>query len=302
LSDSIRRQPDDWPLPQLPKRNPDSHKGDFGLALIIGGSRNMSGAVALCGMAALRSGAGLVRLAVPDAAQPMVAAHEPSYMTVPLASDEQGQLAVLFFQSMRPRSGVVELESLLSPANALACGPGLGKSDSIDRFVAWIYAQSPQPAVFDADALNALARQPNALGHHDGVRILTPHPGEFSRLLGESTPTDADGRRRLAEKFAADTKTIVVLKGNRTIVTDGERTVQNTTGNPGLATGGTGDVLTGVLTALLAQGMEPFEASRLAVYVHGLAGDFVATELGRVGMIASDVAHALPQAFRELGP
>ncbi len=312
-------QPDDYPLPRLPERRPESHKGHFGLAMLLGGSRDMSGAISLAGMAALRSGAGLVRLAVPRPIQPIVAGHEPSYMTVPLAADDQGRLTAVFTNeapspagenpegsspagtaAASPVSGEVDLTQLLQKATAVGCGPGMGRSATLDRLVGWLYQHVTQPAVFDADALNALSVQPDVLTSHAGPRVLTPHPGEFARLLNCSTDEIAAQRQPLAEQFARRTAAIVVLKGHRTLVTDGTRTVANTTGNPGMATGGTGDVLTGILTALLAQGVAPFDAARLAVYLHGLAGDLAAERLGMISMTATDLLFTLPHAFRQL--
>jgi len=276
-------------LPQLPQRSPDSHKGDFGLALIIGGSPGMAGAVALAGMAALRGGAGLVRLATSEACQETVARFEPSYMTVGLASDSAGRICFAAREQIA--------ESAVS-ATAVACGPGLGRSEDLDRLVAWLYTDLPQPLVVDADALNALADQPDVLSKPGGPRILTPHPGEFARLAGRQLKDPE--RREAAIELAARCGITVVLKGHRTLVTDGRQQLTNTTGNPGMATGGSGDVLTGLITALLCQGMPPLDAARLAVHLHGLAGDLATEELGQMSLIASDLVGYLPRAFRRL--
>jgi NAD(P)H-hydrate epimerase len=155
--------------------------------------------------------------------------------------------------------------------------------------------------VVDADALNALATQTARLTQHAGPRILTPHPGEFARLIGSDIPTVQSARQKLASEFAARHEIVVVLKGRGSVVTDGARTAVNATGNSGMATGGTGDVLTGLIAALLAQGMEPFDAARLGVRLHGLAGDLAAAELSEPGLIASDLPRYLPRAWRELG-
>ena len=278
-------------LPRLPSRGPDSHKGDFGRALLIGGSRGMAGAIALSGMATLRSGAGLVRLAVPAACQDAVSTFEPSYMTVGLPADAEGRL------NAEARDAIA---ALVKDATVVACGPGLGHSDDLTELVGWLYATLPQPLVLDADALNALASRPELLERAAGPRILTPHPGEFGRLLGLNAREVKTHRESLATQLAARLGVVLVVKGNRTYVTDGHEGAINGTGNPGMATGGTGDVLTGVITALLCQGMKPYQAARLGVHVHGLAGDMAAEDLGQVSLIASDVVQYLPDAFRAM--
>ncbi len=240
----------------------------------------MSGAVALAGMAALRGGAGLVRLAVPDRCLETVAAMEPSYMTVPL-----------------PATFEMILE-LAEPATVVACGPGLGRSDELNGLVRRLYRELAKPLVVDADGLNALADDPDVLKEPGGPRILTPHPGEFARLVGKKL--DTEDRESAAVELAAKCGVVLVLKGHRTLITDGKRQAKNTTGNPGMATGGSGDVLTGLITALGCQGLDPFEAAQLGVHLHGLAGDFAASELGEVSMIASDLVQFLPDAFEEL--
>jgi NAD(P)H-hydrate epimerase len=275
-------------LPRLPRREPDAHKGSFGLALIVGGSRGMSGAVAMAGMAALRGGSGLVRLAVPDVCLDVVAAHEPSYMTIPLPSTKKGQIA---------EESREVIEDWRASTTAIAVGPGLGRSKQLDRLVARLYKTVPQPLVVDADALNALASQPEVLASHGGPRILTPHPGEFARLIG-GKKLELDARNQAAVELAARCGVIVVLKGHQTCITDGEKAYLNTTGNPGMGTGGSGDVLTGLVTALLCQGLSPLDAARLGAHVHGAAGDLAADALGQVSMIASDLIRFLPEAIR----
>lgn len=279
----------DVPLPRLPKRDPESHKGDYGRALLVGGSRGMSGAIALAGMATLRSGAGLVTLAVPDVCLETVAAFEPSYMTRPVPCDDQGCMA----QAARH-----DLAEMIEPATAVACGPGWGQSEAVSQLAQRLYTQISVSAVFDADALNGLVAAGATLSHHAGARILTPHPGEFDRLVGEKVP--AEERESRAVRLAADAGVIVVLKGHRTLITDGTQRFQNTTGNAGMATGGCGDVLTGIITALLCQGLEPLDAARLGVHVHGLAGDLAAETVGEFSLIASDLVDFLPEAFASL--
>ncbi len=253
----------------------------------------MAGAAGLAGLATLRSGAGLVRLAVADCCLDTVAGFEPSFMTAPLPNDDAGRIAG------SARWQLAELTKSAS-ATVVACGPGLSRSPDLDALVAWLYTTLAQPAVFDADALNALAAQPDVLRHAAGPRILTPHPGEFARLVGASRIDSREIQEREAVELAAKIGAVIVLKGHRTLVTDGQRSAHNTTGNPGMATGGSGDVLTGITAALLGQGLPPFDAARLAVYVHGLAGDLAAAELGQVSLIASDLIGFLPAAFQKV--
>ncbi len=284
----------DTPLPaawiaRILHRPEASHKGDYGRALLIGGSRGMSGAIALAGIAALRGGAGLVKLAVPDACLDTVAAFEPSYITVPLAGDKQGRLA---------RAARGKLQELTAEATCVACGPGLGRSRELEQLVAWLYQSLPGPLVVDADGINSLAAQPDVLADHAGPRILTPHPGEFRRLAGVNNASPEE-MVPLAAELAKKHDMVVVLKGHRTLIADPTRQARNSTGNPGMATGGSGDVLTGLLVALLCQNVPPFEAAQLAVHLHGLAGDLAARELGQVSLIASDLVHYLPRAFLE---
>jgi NAD(P)H-hydrate epimerase len=277
------------PLPTLRPREADNHKGDFGRALLIGGSRGMSGAISLSGQAALRSGAGLVTLAVPSSVLDVVASIEPSYMTIALVDDDD-HIA---------KAATETVIGLAQSATAIALGPGLGRRPNLTDLVIELYRKIDKPMVVDADALFALAERKAALEKPGGPRILTPHPGEFARIVG-SSPEGPQRVTAAAELARCDTEgqTVVVLKGHNTVITDGARFSINRTGNPGMATGGSGDVLTGIITALLCQGLEPFDAARLGVHVHGLAGDLAAEELGQVSMIASDLIHYLPKAFR----
>lgn len=280
-------------LPHPPGRPDDAHKGTFGRALIIGGSRGMSGAACLAGLGALRGGAGLVFLAVPQGIVPIVAAVEPSYLTIPLPEDDHGRLS---------REAQLQLMDEIPKSTAVAVGPGWGRSDDLTDLMRWLYNSVEQPMVIDADGLNALARMPELLPHHPeaSARLLTPHPGEFARLIGSDTKTVQRNRENLAAEFAAKHNIVLVLKGHRTIITDGQRLAVNTTGNSGLATGGTGDVQTGLTTALLAQGMPPFDAAQLATHLHGLAGDLAAADLSKPGLIASDLPRYLGQAWKQL--
>jgi len=275
-------------VPRLAPRAPDSHKGDFGRVLIVAGSRGMSGAAVLCATAALRGGAGLVRAAVPGDILPVVAAGNPCYMTAPLPSDDQGRLA--------PGA---ESELLgLAPANdVIAAGPGLGHTPAVAACVRALLAKTQGPLVLDADALNVLAGQTEVLRGRAVPPVLTPHPGEFGRLLGRKVSGDPAERRDLAMSFAAGHGVVLLLKGHGTVVTDGRRVYVNTTGNPGMATGGSGDVLTGLIAALLGQHLEPFAAAQLGAYLHGLAGDLARDEFGEPSLIATDLIAHLPRAL-----
>jgi NAD(P)H-hydrate epimerase len=276
------------PLPSLPPRKPNSHKGDFGRALLIGGSRGMAGAISLAGMATLRSGAGLVKLAVPDCCLDLVASYEPCYMTVPLPCDEAGRLL----------PATEKIAELWEPATCVALGPGLGRSPELSELVQWLYTTCPKPMVIDADALNAISERVQPLESPGGLRILTPHPGEFARLAKDQGESTWLQQARQAEALAKDFGVVIVLKGHRSLITDGDRSVRNSTGNPGMATGGTGDVLTGIITALVCQGLSPFEAAHLACHVHGEAGDTAMRKFGEVSMIARDLLRYLPRAFK----
>lgn len=282
------------PLPRLAPRDKTSHKGDFGRVLLVGGSVGMSGSITLAGLATLRSGAGLVRVAVPDKIQATVAGYEPSYMTWGLPSDVEGRISFASRELLESRWREFPQEF-----SCLACGPGLGRSRDLDRLVHWLYTSVPLPMVVDADALNALAASPATLERPGGPRILTPHPGEFRRLVADRFSGADSGEQ--AVRFAVATGSVVVLKGYPTIVTDGLERVACSVGNPGMATGGSGDVLTGVIAAMLAQGMSPLDAAHFAVHVHGCAGDLAAAEMGQVGMIASDLLRWLPRAFQDFG-
>lgn len=267
-------------IPKLRPRRIDAHKGDFGRVLIVAGSRGMSGAAILCGSAALRAGAGLVTVACPDDVWPIVAAGNPCYMTLPLSDNDP-----------------LPLEQAIDAADVVVAGPGMGMSAASQNRVATLLRSSAKRMLLDADALNVVAQSPQFLTPHQGDRILTPHPGEMSRLTGLST-ADIQSRREevtsgAAQKFAS----VLVLKGHETLVCDGARLYRNSTGNPGMATGGTGDVLSGVIGALWAQGLSAFDAAVLGVHVHGLAGDLAKARLGETSLTARDLLDYLPPAF-----
>jgi len=281
-------------VPRLPLRARDGHKGDYGRVLVLAGSRGMVGAAALAGQAALRSGAGLVTIGAPAEVYPILAAKVTCCMTCPLPGTRSGTL------SDRGRS---EIEKRAESCDVIALGPGLGRAPSTTRLVLWLARHANKPMVMDADALNALSENTGVLNKARAPRIVTPHPGEMARLLGLKSATEVQAtRKEMSAGFARKSGAIVVLKGHHTVVTDGERIYMNPTGNPGMATGGTGDVLTGAIAGLLAQGMDPFDAAQLGVHVHGLAGDLAAKKLGEISLIAGDVLDHLPEAFKALAP
>jgi len=212
-------------------------------------------------------------------------------MTIPLKDDSYGRIS---------QEAIPVLNTKLAAMDSAALGPGLGRSSDLDRIVNQLYRTSELPLVLDADALNSLADQSEIISEHAGPRVLTPHPGEFGKLLGVDTSRVQRDRQALAMEFAAKNQLTIVLKGPETIVTDGEDCYVNQTGNAGMATGGSGDVLTGMIVSLIAQKMTPFDASVLGVYAHGLAGDLAASELSQRGMIASDLIKYLPYAWKKI--
>lgn len=276
-------------VPHLVPRPLDANKGMFGRVLVVAGSRGMSGAAVLCASAVLRGGAGLVRLAVPSSLWPIVAVANPCYMTLPLPEDGSGRLT---------GAALADLLEAVRQSQAAAVGPGLGQSSDLALLVRNVVDQTATPLVLDADALNALAGQLEHLRRRGRPTVLTPHPGEFARLIGKSIADVQAARQELAVHFAAELGVVLVLKGQGTVVTDGRRAFINPTGNPGMATGGTGDVLAGLIAALIGHGLETFAAAQLGVYLHGLAGDLARDALGETSLIASDLLDYLPPAFQ----
>jgi NAD(P)H-hydrate epimerase len=281
-------------------RKPDAHKGTFGHVLVIAGSIGKTGAAILSAAGALRAGAGLVTVATPSPALPMVAAGRPELMTEPLPVGGNGGL---------DGEALGRALALAKEKDAVVLGPGLGQDAATRDFVLGFLASCPAPLVIDADGLNALAPAPSsrasgvvALQKRSAPTVVTPHPGEMARLIGSKTAEVQRRRLDVARGFAAQSRAVVVLKGHRTVVADPDgRAAVNPTGNPGLATGGTGDVLSGILGALLARRLEPWVAATAAVYVHGLAGDVAAGRLGQESMLAGDLVDALPEAIRSVG-
>ncbi len=277
--------------PLVQPRTHDSHKGDYGRVLVISGSLGKTGAAHLAASGALRSGAGLVTVATPASCVPIVAAMGPEYMTVPLAQTDAGTI------------DLSALEGALSvPADVIAMGPGLGTDPATMQFVHGLVERSGIPLVLDADALNAFADEPERLAGRDGVDvIITPHPGEMARLTGLPVEELQANRIEVARDFATSHRVHVILKGHRTVVATPEgRVFVNLTGNPGMATGGTGDVLTGMVAAWFAQLLDAEAACKLAVYLHGLAGDLAEADEGEISMTAGDLLMRISDAIAEL--
>lgn len=286
-------------VPKLAVRPRDSNKGDFGKILIVGGSRDMVGAPALAANAALRAGAGLVTVAVPGGIQQTVVSLVPCATSLPLAADGDGRVS----EGALPE--LLEAVVAKKRFDVVAIGPGLRRARPLVRFIAEV-VKAGIPTVIDADGLNILA-ETDWHGLLGGPCVMTPHPGELSRLLGTSIRDIQSDRLNHATRAAGlmraaggNRGSVCLLKGDKTIVTDGEKYYLNTTGNPGMATGGTGDVLTGTVAAILGQGLSTFDAAVLGAYVHGLAGDLAAGEFGEISLMASDLIDFLPAAFRQL--
>ena len=271
----------------LPQRRPDSNKGTYGHLLVIAGSRGKSGAAALAGLAALRSGVGLCTVATPEDALSDVLVHAPELMGIGLDDDKP--------------LGPLHLEALLEAAegkDALVLGPGIARGKKTAQLISQLLERFPGPVVLDADGLNAVAGRLEVLRAAQGPLVLTPHPGEMARLCGLTVAEIQSNRVAVACDFARAHHVVLVLKGARTVVAspDGRARV-NPTGNPGMATGGTGDVLSGVCGALLAQGLAPVDAASTAVYAHGLAGDLEQEWRGDLGLIASDLLSGLTSVW-----
>lgn len=298
-------------VPVLPRRDREAHKGSFGRVLIIAGSKGMIGAPALVANAALRSGAGLVTVACPESIQRAVAMLCPCATTVPLPEEHRGLINPA---KMAARLGEAGLIGKTGRPNVIAAGPGIGQ-DSASHAKAIVSTllnlrkQLDIPMVLDADALNAIALVATELNETPQLPccVITPHPGEMAKL-SKSTIVDVQAERREFAAAASDGfssaqneagRTIVVLKGAGTLVTDGTMMYENNTGNPGMATGGSGDVLTGVIAGLLGQRLSLMDASILGVHVHGLAGDLAAERTGEISLIATDLIDELPNAFRK---
>lgn len=279
------------PLP-FANRALDSHKGDFGRVLLIGGSRGMAGSISLSAIAALKTGSGLVSAAVPDVCLETVAGFHPGVMTIPMDGTVKGCFS---------NSACLEISKHCDGKNAIGIGPGMTCHPGSIALVDRIISLKSIPRVFDADAINIIASEDLMANVSDlGPIVLTPHPGELSRLTGIPT-NDRDGQINAARHLAQSVGIVIVVKGAPTVVVspgdENTTTWTNTTGNPGMATGGSGDVLTGIITSLLGQGYTITDAARLGVWIHGRAGDLAAKKHGQAGMTCWEILQEIPMAI-----
>lgn len=274
-------------LDMLPVRDPDGHKGDYGKILLLCGSRGYTGAAALAAMGALRSGAGLVYLGVPACIYEIEAIKLTEPVVIPFPSEGN----TLSTEAVKP------ILKLLPKMDAVLIGPGLGISEGTLAVVSAVLSEFSGPVVLDADGINVLASHKDLLRGRTATTILTPHAGEFERLSG----IQIGDRREAAEALSLDLGAIVLLKGRETVITDGKIGYINTTGNPGMAVGGSGDVLAGVIVSLLGQGLAPLEAAACGAWLHGAAGDVCAQKLGQYGMLPSDMLLELPRQMMRGG-
>lgn len=268
----------------LPERDVCAHKGDFGKILLLCGSKGYTGAAALAAMGALRSGAGLVYLGVPESIYGIEAVKLTEPIVFPLP-DESGSYST---------KAVDEVQKLLPMMDAVLIGPGIGQREGALALVMGVLEQFAGTVVLDADGINMISEHKHILRGRMCPTILTPHAGEFARLM----PDCCGDRITDAQKFALDTKTIMVLKGHNTVITDGITTRINTTGNPGMAVGGSGDVLAGMIVSLVGQGIPPLDAACCGVWLHGAAGDRCAEKMGQYGMLPSDMLEVLPRLMK----
>ena len=284
-------------LPELTPRRKNTHKGSYGRVLVLAGSPGMTGAAYLCSKAALRSGSGIVTLGIPESLNPIMEVKLTCVMTYPLPETKASTLS---------NKGRKEILKLCESHDVVALGPGLSQQPETRELTLWLLKNIDRTMVIDADGLNALVDNVNVLHKIKQNVVLTPHPGEMSRLTGLRSAKDVQKERlntvaqfvqSIQKKLKSERKLVLVLKGDKTIVADYGKVYVNRTGNPGMATAGVGDVLTGIIVSLIGQGFDVFSASQLGVYIHGLAGDIAAKKKGELSMIASDIIDCLPDAF-----
>ena len=277
---------------KISPREADTHKGDYGHTLVLAGSVGMTGAAYLCAQAALLSGSGLVTLGVPKSLNAILEVKLTEVMTRPLP--ETGELSL----SLNALDEILELSK---KASAAAIGPGLSLNVDTASLVKRLIELLDKPIVLDADGLNNLAGDIEVLKRKKADIVITPHPGEFARLLKTDTVEIQKDREKKARNFSSEYGLVVVLKGYKTVVAAPDKQLYvNDTGNPGMAGGGAGDVLTGMIAAFLGQGDSPFEASKKGVYLHGLAGNLAKTEKGEISLIATDILKKLPEAIKSV--
>ncbi len=271
-------------LNYLPDRKLTAHKGDFGKILLLCGSRGYTGAAALAAMGALRSGAGLVYLGVPECIYDITASRLLEPVVLPLP-DCDGKLA---------HEALPGILKMLPEMDAVLMGPGLGRSEGVLSVVSNVLEQYSGPVIIDADGINALSRHKDIVRGRTAPTILTPHAGEFKRLTDKIT----SDRIRDAANLALDLGAVVLLKGHNTVITDGVICYLNPTGNPGMAVGGSGDLLSGMIVSLIGQGISPVIATACAAWLHGRAGDVCAQQMGQYGMLPSDMLQVLPRLMK----
>ena len=271
-------------LSMLPDRDPEGHKGSFGKLLLLCGSRGYTGAAYLAAMGALRCGAGLVFLGVPESIYQIEAIKLAEPVVFPLP-DDSGTYSVEAAKAVSER---------LKTVDAVLIGCGMGRSDGARAMLEKVLKEAACPVIVDADGINLLRENMDLLRGRVHPTILTPHDGEFRRIWGQPE----DDRMMSAAALAQDTGTVVLLKGHRTCITDGTHFYRNTTGNPGMAVGGSGDVLAGMIVGLLGQGIRPLEAAACGAWLHGAAGDICANEMGQYAMLPTDMLEALPRLLK----
>lgn len=271
-------------LRMLPDRALDTHKGDFGKVLLLCGSKGFTGAAALAAMGALRSGAGLVYLGVPESiyAIEAVKLDEPVVFSLP---DDNGCYS---------KAAAKEVRGLLEKMDAVLIGCGMGQSDGTLSVLQTVLSEAACPVIVDADGINLLAAHKDILRGRKADTVLTPHAGEFERLFGPILPD----RKTAAEALSQELGCITLLKGHGTVVTDGNKTYRNPTGNPGMAVGGSGDLLAGIIVSLLGQGLPSLEAAAIGAWLHGAAGDLCAQQIGQYGMLPTDMLQVLPRLMK----
>ena len=268
----------------LPERDPFAHKGHFGRILLLCGSRGYTGAAALAAKGALRVGAGLVHLGVPESIYVIEAIKLTEPIVFPLP-EKNGMLS---------QDAISSLENMLPIMDAVLIGPGIGKSQDCEHLVEHILTCFNGPVILDADGINLMARHKDIIRGRTNATILTPHVGEFVRFGG----ADIDATVDEAENMARDLGAIIILKGHNTVITDGFETYINETGNPGMAVGGSGDVLAGMVVGLVGQKIQPLKAAACGVWLHGKAGDLCAQNMGQYGMLPSDMLHYIPHLMK----
>jgi NAD(P)H-hydrate epimerase len=272
-------------------RRPDSHKGDYGHLFVLAGSAGKTGAACLTALGALRCGAGLVTVGIPESLNSVLEVKLTEAMSLPLPDTGKGTLS---------EEAVDGILRFAQGKKCIAVGPGLGTEPEVERVIREVWTRVECPMVWDADGLNLLARNPDLRGKNRAPVILTPHPGEMARLAASTTRRVQENRVETVKALAREWGVVAVLKGSRTLVADpGGRLGINLTGNPGMAAGGMGDVLTGMIASLVCQGLDPYDAACLGVHLHGEAGDRASKRLGPVGFMASDLLEEVPEILRK---